>query len=85
MESKRVHLSGHPVTAGQYTSVAQLVEHGTFNAGVEGSSPSGVTHNNLTVLLSCAHSSIGRCNGLLTRGFWVRVPVGVLNFNVFTY
>ena len=27
-----------------YALIAQLVEHGTFNAGVEGSSPSGRTN-----------------------------------------
>ncbi len=33
------------VTKIKYDFVAQLVEHRTFNAGVEGSNPSGITVN----------------------------------------
>ena len=33
----------------QFDLVAQLVEHGTFNAGVVGSSPTGVTKSNLAI------------------------------------
>ena len=35
-------LSYNRLCAGRLETVAQLVEHGTFNAGVEGSSPSGL-------------------------------------------
>ena len=57
--------------------VAQLVEHRTFNAGVMGSNPIGITF--------CPSVGIGRQNGLRNRGcnsLRVRVSPWVLKINV---
>jgi hypothetical protein len=35
----------------KYDSVAQLVEHNTFNVGVLGSNPSGITKNEYNALV----------------------------------
>ena len=46
-----------PARAGFFSDlVAQLVEHNTFNVGVLGSSPSGITYNTLKGLPNMAFS-----------------------------
>ena len=53
--------------------LAQLAEQVTVNHWVRGSSPRGAATLQ-------AHSSIGQSNGLINRGFRVRVPVSLPSY-----